>query len=81
MKVITVLYSEKSNSDTEKSLSLTYYISESKEIKQLKIRKINENTWYTLWENDDGEVEDIFENDIEKVIKKIMFDNDFIGIN
>ena len=68
-----------SNSDIKNSLSLTYKNDDS-EICQLKIRKTEDNIWYTIWENEDGETEDIEDKTIEGIIKKIMLDNDYTGI-
>lgn len=64
----------RSNSDTLNSLSLTYKLNNN--INHLKIRKID-NKWYTIWENEDGEPEDIYTNTIKEMIKKIMIENDF----
>ena len=66
-----------SNSDKKNSLSLTYKDEDSK-IYQLKIRKTKDNIWNTLWENEEGEVEDINDKSIENLIKKIMLDNDYV---
>ena len=67
----------RSNSNIENSLSLTYKNNEG-EINQLKIRKPN-NTWYTIYENDEGETIDISDKYVENIIQKIMLDNDYIG--
>lgn len=61
-----------SNSDNEKSLSVTYKNEEG--IHQLKIRKIQNDKWYTQWENEDGEPEDITEDCVDKLITKIFSD-------
>lgn len=68
-----------SNSDKLNSLSLTYKDDDS-ELYQLKIRKTEDNIWYTLWENEDGETEDINNKNIEDIIKIIMLDNDYKGV-
>ena len=67
-----------SNSDKETSLYLTYK-NENSEIYQLKIRK-TDNIWYTIWEDDEGDIEDINNKDIEEVIKKVMLNNGYVGI-
>ena len=69
-----------SNSDKKNSLSLTYKTDDS-ELCQLKIRKTEDDVWYTIWENEDGETEDIEDKTIEGVIKKVMLDNDYVGIS
>ena len=51
------------------------------ELCQLKIRKTDDNIWYTIWENEEGETEDIEDKTIEGVIKKVMLDNDYVGIS
>ena len=52
-----------SNSNNINSLSLTYKNEDSK-ICQLKIRKIEENTWHVLWENEEGVTEYITDKTI-----------------
>lgn len=69
-----------SNSNITNSLCITYKNSEN-EINQLKIRKIESNKWYTLWENEEGEPKDIYCKTIEEIIQKIMISNNFISIN
>ena len=62
------------------SLSLTYK-NEDSDICQLKIRKTDDNIWYTIWENEDGETEDIEDKTVEGVIKEIMLDNGYVGVS
>ena len=66
----------RSNIDINNSLSLTYKDEESN-VYQLKIRKTSDNIWYTNWENEDGDSEDVSDSNIENLIKKIMIDNDY----
>lgn len=61
-----------SNSDNTKSLSVTYKNDEG--VHQLKIRQIEGNKWYTEWENEDGEPEEITKDYVEDVIKEIFSD-------
>ena len=68
-----------SNSDLEKSLSLTYKNDEG-EIYQLKIRKTEDNIWYTIFEDDEGEAIDVEDKYIENIVTKIMIDNDYTGV-
>ncbi len=68
-----------SNSDKINSLSLTYKNDDS-EICQLKIRKTEDDIWYTIWENEDGETEDIEDKTIDGIIKKVMLDNKYTSI-
>ena len=63
-----------SNSDKENSLSVTYKNEDG--INQLKLRKIEENKWYTEWENEDGEPEIITKDYVDDVIKEV-FSNDY----
>ena len=78
-KEINTFILRNSNSNRENSLCITYK-TEDNDINQLKIRKIEENKWYTEWENDEGEQEEICENHVEDVVQKIMLDNDFTPI-
>ena len=64
-----------SNSNRKTSLCITYKDEES-QVKQLKIRLMN-NLWNTLWENEDGDTEDIIEKYIEDIIDKIMINNEY----
>ena len=66
-----------SNSDKQNSLSITY--KDEGVLFHLKCSKIEENTWVVLTENEDGEFEEITENKIEDLVKKIMFDNGYTG--
>ena len=67
-----------SNSDLSNSLSITYKDDEGI-IYQLKIRNIDD-IWVTLWEDDEGETIDVSEKSVEKVVKKVMLDNEYTGV-
>ena len=69
----------RSNSNVNNSLCITYK-NDSDEINQLKIRKIEDTKWYTQWENEEGEPEDVYCETIEKLVEKVMTDNDFTPI-
>lgn len=61
-----------SNSDKKNSLSVTYKNDEG--VHQLKVRQIEGNKWYTEWENEDGEPEEITKDYVEDVINEIFSD-------
>ena len=65
-----------SNSDRKTSVSITYKDEEG-EVHQLKIRKTSDNIWNTLWENEEGETEDINEKYLEDIVDKIMIQNNY----
>ena len=65
-----------SNRDRKTSVSITYKDEEG-EVHQLKVRKTSDNIWNTLWENEEGETEDINEKYLEDIVDKIMIQNDY----
>lgn len=60
-----------SNSDKKNSLSITY---KNNGIHQLKIRLLECKNWFTQWENEDGEPEDLLEETVEDLINYIFSD-------
>ena len=66
----------RSNSDINSAVSLTFKNDEG-EINHLKIRKLDDNTWFTFWEDDEGETIEINEKYIEDIIQKIMINNEY----
>ena len=68
-----------SNSNKNNSLSVTYK-NEDGVVCQLKIRKTEDDIWYSLWENSDGDIEDVENKDIENIIDRIMLNNNYKGI-
>ena len=67
----------RSNSNTQNSLCVTYK-NDKGEINQLKLRKTDEK-WYTQWENDEGDVIDVGEENVEDLINSVMISNGYIG--